>query len=240
MTTELIYLTDMSALTADAVVQEVIKDQPDRTCIILDRTVFYPQGGGQPYDQGKIIAPNSLFQVDEVRFSEGIVRHFGRFVSGLIAPGENVSCQVDAARRLLMSRLHSAGHVVDMSIHQLCLDWTPGKGYHFPDGPYVEYQGDLPENVEQLRLSIETKSNSIIAQGLTTRIEFMPKEAMHAVCRYIPDHLPEGKPARVVFYVQFGVPCGGTHLANLSAIGQLTVRKIKPEKGNIRLSYAIE
>lgn len=238
--TDLIYMTYMNLLSCGAKVKEVLEEN-DRTVIILDRTVFYPQGGGQPYDTGVITASTGTFKVDEVRFIDGTVKHLGAFESGRLNIGDVVTCEVDADRRLLMSRLHSAGHVLDMAVHSLGYDWQPGKGYHFPNGPYVEYNGSLDlESVNVIATRIEQKANSFIHNSTPTRIEFMPKEAMSAVCRYVPEHLPEGKPARVVFYGDYGVPCGGTHVANLAAIKHMTIRKVKLEKGTIRVSYMLD
>lgn len=237
--TDLIYMREMSQLTCDATVLEVTEEE-DRQVVILDQTVFYPQGGGQPYDQGQITAPGTCFMVEEVRFVEGFVKHYGHFSSGSLRPGDKVTCEVEAERRLLMSRLHSAGHLVDMAVSQLGLDWIPGKGFHFPTGPYVEYEGALPEDPDRLKQQLEKKANNLIKQNIQTRIEFMSKEAMTSVCRYVPDYLPENKPARVVFYDNYGVPCGGTHLAQLKDIGKLAIRKIKLDKGRIRVSYEIE
>ncbi len=238
--TELLYMKDMNQLTCDAKVEEIIEEN-GKTAVILDQTVFYPQGGGQPYDTGVIKSAEKFFNVNEVRFIDGLVKHFGTFESDEFSKGESVTCQVDAERRLLMSRLHSAGHILDMAVHTLGFEWEPGKGYHFPDGPYVEYSGELAaDKIDAIRDSIEQKANELINQDIATRIEFMPKEAMSAVCRYVPEYLPEGKPARVVFYGDYGVPCGGTHVANLGEAKHMTIRKLKLEKGNIRVSYTLE
>ncbi len=101
----------------------------------MDGTIFYPQGGGQPYDQGVIESAKGKFLVEEVRFVDGIVKHIGMFERGSFEKGDEVTCHVDKARRDLHSRLHSAGHIVDMGMTELGLGWIPGKGYHFPDGP---------------------------------------------------------------------------------------------------------
>lgn len=240
MSTELNYMKHMDQLSGDAKVEEVIEEN-GRMVVILNQTIFYPQGGGQPYDIGRIQSREKIFTVEEVRFSDGIVKHFGTFEADEFRKGELVTCNVDAERRLLMSRLHSAGHVLDMAVHALGCKWIPGKGYHFPNGPYVEYSGELvADKIDAIRDSIEQMANELINQGIATRIEFMPKEAMSAVCRYVPEYLPEGKPARVVFYGDYGVPCGGTHVANLAEIKHMAIRKIKLEKGNIRVSYALD
>jgi Ser-tRNA(Ala) deacylase AlaX len=62
---------------------------------------------------------------------------------------------------------------------------------------------------------------------------------MAALCHFVPQELPAGKPQRVVLYGDFGVPCGGTHVANLGDIGRIVIRKLKPSGQTIRVSYAV-
>lgn len=247
MNTKLLYLEDFNLLTCTASIVGV-SEENGKTVVVLDQTVFYPQGGGQPYDMGVIEGTSGTFLVEEVRFVEGAVKHIGKFETGAFQIGENVTCLVEAARRALHSRLHSAGHVVDMAVTALNLNWVPGKGYHFPDGPYVEYAGSL-EGVdkEKLKADMEHSCNEFIAQKRETKLLFMDKEHMKDVCHFVPDYIPEGKPARVVMYGDpavagqaFGVPCGGTHVNNLADIRHMTIRKIKSEGANIRVGYDVE
>ena len=237
--TKLLYLEDMQALDADTRV-EGVEERDGKTTVVLDQTIFYPQGGGQPYDQGRIESEKGSFRVDEVRFVDGIVCHIGRFEHGVFGSGDAVHLGVDGERRALHTRLHSAGHVVDMAVNRLGFPWIPGKGYHFPNGPYVEYAGTLEgKDRDALRGEIEKICGEIVAKDCPTSIRFMPREEMHTVCRFVPDYLPVGKPSRVVMYGDFGVPCGGTHVANLRDIGPITVRKVKQEGQNIRGAYSL-
>jgi Ser-tRNA(Ala) deacylase AlaX len=237
--TKLLYLEDFNLATAEAKVSEVTEEN-GKTVVLLDQTVFYPQGGGQPYDRGIIESPSGKFLVEEVRFLNGAVKHIGKFENGAFRVGEVVRCTIDEERRSLSSRLHSAGHVVDMAVTKIGLNWVPGKGYHFPEGPYVEYVGNLDGfDREKLKSDIETSCNEFIREARETKVLFMDKEKMKEVCRHVPDNIPEGKPARVVMYGDFGVPCGGTHVNNLKDIGRITVRKIKSEGQNVRVAYDI-
>lgn len=236
--THLLYLEDFSLLIAQATVMDVITEG-DKHVIILDKTVFYPQGGGQPYDKGTISSDDATFMVQEVRFVDGIIRHVGIFESGMLHKGQTGTCTVEEERRQLHCRLHSGGHVVDMAVNALKLDWIPGKGYHFPDGPYVEYQGVLPEDKEALRVQLEKQCNQFIEQGIETTLQFMSKEEMQKVCRFVSDALPSNKPLRVVMYGDFAVPCGGTHVTNLTDIKGMTIRKISMKGDAIRVSYAV-
>lgn len=237
--THLLYLEDFNLLECQAKVLDVLKEE-QRDVVILDRSVFYPQGGGQPYDQGIIESPSGKLLVEEVRFVEGLVKHIGQFESGTIEKDEEVKCVVEKERRQLHSRIHSGGHVLDMAVTALKLPWIPGKGYHFPNGPYVEYQGSLEDlDREKLKADLEELCNKFVAEDRKTTLHFMEKEKMHEVCHHVPDYLPEGKPARVVMYGDFGVPCGGTHVSQLSELKQMSIRKIKPEGSMIRVSYDV-
>lgn len=239
MPTKLLYLERMNDYTCDAQVTGVTTEN-GKTVISLDQTIFYPQGGGQPYDTGSISNEHKKFVVEEVRFIDGVVKHIGMFESGLFEVGEGVSCVVEVERRQLHTRLHSGGHVVDMGLKQLGVIWKPGKGYHFPNGPYVEYKGWLEGIVvEKLKVDLEAACNQIIEKGIETKVLFMPKEEMGTVCAFVPDYIPPNKPARVVMYGDFGIPCGGTHVSNVREIGKITIRKIKQDGENIRVSYSI-
>lgn len=235
--TKLLYLEDWNILSNKAQVTQVAQYK-EKLALVLDQTIFYPQGGGQPWDTGTITVlnaggigqgPTGSFAVTEVRFDPetGNVYHIGT-MTGEIKPGETVSCNVNKERRDLNSRLHSGGHIIDMAVRQLGLDWKPGKGYHFPEGPYIEYAGVLDESAkENLRTEIERISNEIINQKIPVTIKF------------IADQLVNGKPARVVMYGEHSVPCGGTHVNNLSEVGTVNIRKIKQEKGAIRVGYDV-
>ncbi len=239
-TTDLLYLRDFLLLECEA---KIIAIHPEngRDAVTLDQTVFYPQGGGQPYDTGVIESPAAKFIVEEVRFADGVAHHFGKFSEGRFAPNETVRCLVDKDRRLFHNRIHSAGHLVDFAVAELNLGWIPGKGYHFPQGPYVEYGGNLDAaDREKLKGDIERIARGAIENGKEVTARFMEKEAMASVCRFVPENIPAGKPGRVVMFGNdFGVPCGGTHVKNLSEIRGLSIRKIKQEGENIRIGYDV-
>lgn len=237
MTTKLIYLENFELIKYNAKVID-IKTEDNYTILILDSTIFYPQGGGQPYDTGFIENDSGKFIVEEVRFLDGVVKHIGKFEEGHFNIGEEVICLINNERRQLHSKLHSAGHIVDMVVNHLKLDWIPGKGYHFPQGPYVEYQGNLEQlDKEKLKEQIETLANNFIKEGIETKLIFIDKEKMKEYCRYIPEYLPTDKPSRIVLYGNFGVPCGGTHVKNLADVKGLIIRKIKQNGPNIRVCY---
>ena len=238
--TKLSYLDNSEQLNSEATVLEQTQDN-GRDVVVLDQTIFYPQGGGQPYDKGIIEGKTGKLVVEEVRFIDGVVKHIGKFELGKFNAGEMVKCTVDAERRLLNSRLHAAGHIVDMAVTELKLNWVPGKGYHFSEGPYVEYAGsfDMAEK-EKLKSDIETLCNKFITEDRKVEVRLMDKEKLAEVCKFVPDYIPEGKPCRVVMYGSFAVPCGGTHVTHLDEVRRMTIRELKNKGGNIRVAYDIE
>jgi Ser-tRNA(Ala) deacylase AlaX len=239
MATELLYLDDFDVLTASATVTGVAALDDGRMDIELDRTSFYPRGGGQDWDTGTIRSGDATFTVEEVRLDEhGVVHHLG---SGTVSEGAVVVLEVDAVRRAMNTRLHSAGHIVDLAVERLGLPWVPGKGAHYPHMSFVEYDGEAPEDVEEARGSIEQEVRRIIEEGSRNEIRFMPVAEMGAYCRHVPGNIPTNKPARIVLYNQtFGVPCGGTHVRDVAEVGQLSITKIKSKKGVTKVSYAVD
>lgn len=222
----------------ESVVEEVIPLE-DKTIVVLDQTLFYAQGGGQPFDQGTIEGVNGIFRVKEVRFMEGIVKHGGVFESGCFEVGEKVVLKVDPVRRALHSRLHSGGHIVDMALKRLNLHWKPFKGYHFPEGPYDEYVGTIEGDAEALRAKIEQTCAEVIADNAETWIEFLPAGELMARGYDVPPIAPE-KPLRLVHYgEEFAMPCGGTHVKYLGDIGVVKIRKVKQDKDHVRVAYEV-
>ncbi len=237
--TKLTYLEQMNILETQAEVVDILEEN-GKQIVILDHTCFYPQGGGQPYDTGKITSESAVFNVEQVRYFEGLVKHIGGFESGNFSKGEKVVLEVDNERRLLNSKLHSGGHLVDMAVYELKPEWIPSKGYHFPEGPYVEYKGMVSEDEkESLKQALEKIMDEKIQQQIPVTIKFIGKSEIGNYCRHVPENIPEGKPVRIVLFGDFGVPCGGTHVDNLFHLQKVIIRKIKQEKDMVRVSYDV-
>jgi Ser-tRNA(Ala) deacylase AlaX len=232
-------MEDFNVTQATAKVVEVAEFE-GKTVVVLDQTCFYPKGGGQDFDLGTISSGETSFTVESVFFVDGEVKHIGAFTGASLNVGDEVSCQVDQERRLLNTKLHSAGHVVDMAVRSLGWDWIPGKGAHYPHMSFVEYSGVLdPEAKEQQKQELQATVSQLIAKGSNNTIAFMSPEEMAEHGTVLPEHLPKGKPTRAVLYDDFAVPCGGTHVKNINDIGEIIVTKIKNKDGNIRVSYSL-
>ncbi len=256
--TKLNYLQDSYLFESSGEILE-IGELDERNFIILDETIFYPQGGGQKSDTGQIIFDSGdIFEVLDVRMDEnGKVFHFGSFSgknfenlksSGIINNKKDleinprVSLKINKEQRILSARIHSAGHLLDVAISKIGLDFLePTKGFHFPEGSYVEYSGVLEdlldlEKKEKIIKNLETVLSDLIEKNLKVETDLLDPE----IAKEKGFFAPTGKKVRIVkFENESWVGCGGTHVKKTSEIGKINIRKIKSKKGITRISYEV-
>jgi hypothetical protein len=153
-----LYQTDTYLLKSDATVLAVEPlDGGEGWAVVLDQTVFHPQGGGQPADVGTLEGESGApFAVSMVKKGPtGVVRHEGASPTPPpFAAGSRVRCAVSEQPRLLNARVHSAGHLIDVAMTNsgMASRLRPTKGYHFTPGSYVEYEGDKLDVSERDKL----------------------------------------------------------------------------------------
>jgi len=221
--------------------------EPNCYSVILNQTVCHPQGGGQPFDPGYIYGNGSQkFQILDARLDRETecVKHIGKFTEDPFNVGDQVKVEIDKDKRFLYSRLHSAGHLVDAALRQLGYDWPPVKGYHFPNGPYVEYKGTLAEaEREKLKANLEKKSNELIAEEspISISLDVNPNDAAKQCGELDPIWLSQPSLRLMSVGEYFSFPCGGTHVENLSQLNAIKIPKIKimKSKGLIQVRYDI-
>ncbi len=234
--TKLNYLDNTYLFESEAVFVEM-KENEKGKAVILDETIFYPQGGGQPADKGEIISGDNIFIVSDVRLDEtGTVWHFGEFKNGDFKQGDKVILKIDKDRRILNAKLHSAGHLLDCAVSKMRIEnLKPTKGFHFPDGPYVEYDGTI-ENSAEIIPVVQKNIDELIAQDLKIERKDLSQEEAENKGVYAP----AGKSARVVNFVGFSIcGCGGTHVNSASEIGKIIIRKIKSSQGKTKIAYSV-
>jgi Ser-tRNA(Ala) deacylase AlaX len=241
--TTLTYMVNSDLFSDTATIQDIITNDENKIALILDQTIFYPQGGGQPYDTGTIRSTDKTgeFTVDEVRFKDGIVYHFGSFTASQLQKGHQVQILIDKERRILNSKYHSAGHLIDIALTNLGYTLKVSKGYHFPIGAYDEYEGILDEQVrEKLKQHLEDELTNLIKKELPIKVNMATRSTLQEIAAFIPENLPEDKPTRVMIVEGYqAIPCGGTHASNTKNIGHIVIEKIKNKKGSTRISYRI-
>jgi len=238
MATELIYLEDTYKFTYKARVEYVSSDERGQYCVI-DKTVFYPQGGGQPSDTGFFEVKGVQLPIFFVSFVDGEVRHYADFSGVLPEKDDEVILAVDGDRRLTNAKAHTSGHLLADVVESLGKGITAFKGYHFPDGSYVEFQGSiLADESESFIVEVNNRLIEILSSGGDIQASLVILEELKDLCSNVPKNLPADKPMRIVKMGTFQpTPCGGTHLKSLSELQEVVVTKVKRQKGNTKISY---
>jgi len=242
------FLTDTYLFESTASVLQVGGGEGEYdSSIVVDASIFYPQGGGQPSDIGEIVCQSSKarFLVQHVVSIENVIHHFGTFLSSTFVAGSPVLLKVNEIKRMQFARLHSAGHLLDQAM--INAGWghlKATKGYHFPTGPSVEYQGIIPaEERPSLVVQLEEHLDILIQQSIHTRVVYVSASESFDCCiqGQAPVGLPDDQKIRIVFVGgSKGCPCGGTHVKNSKEIGRVKVRKIACKKGVTKISYEID
>lgn len=239
MKTKPLYLDDSYKKEMEATVTDVVDEGDGRYRLILDQTVFYPMGGGQPTDQGTLTSPTWKGDVYQVLMKEGEVWHF---VNSSTAPniGMNVRGTINWDRRYKNMRMHSAGHVVDFALYLLGHSPTnlvPTKGDHGKK-PFIVYTGVIGIN---FKTELEDKANELISQKKEFSWSFVPFEELQKKALYLQPGLPTNKPLRMLTLEGVGsVADGGTQVKNTSEIGKITITSVEEKEGTTVVAYTIK
>lgn len=181
--------------------------------VILDKTLFHPQGGGQPSDTG-LIGDQSVIKV--IKNGENITHYLKNPV-----PLGAINIQIDAQTRYLNSRLHSAGHLIGTIGERFGLQ--PIKAHHWPNEAKVSFKPVGNHQTEINTHLIQQEIELLIADDLERRTHFN-QQGMRMVG----------------FGGLTAYTCGGTHVNHLKEIGRVTIQNIKMKKGIISISYDIQ
>ena len=208
--------------------------------IRLDRTVFYPTGGGQPGDTGMLrLASGATIRVVDTVKGEGPdeVIHVPAPESELPAPGSEVAAEIDWERRHRLMRMHTC-------LHLLCAV-VPGA---VTGGQVADGRGRLDFDVPGSSLdkdAIAARLNELIAAGHPVGARWISDEELSAkpdLVRTMSVQPPIGT-GRVRLMEVAGVdlqPCGGTHVKNTAEIGHVAVTKIENKgRQNRRVNLAL-
>jgi misacylated tRNA(Ala) deacylase len=235
MSTELLFREDAYLKSATARVLSVTERG-----IELDRTVFYPLGGGQSGDSGVFVRDNGeRLTITDTRKGEAAERvlHVAAPGSTPLEPGEAVTLEIDWPRRYRLMRLHTALHLLS------CVVVAPVTGGNIvPDKARLDFDIDLSE-LNAAR--IEQATNALIASAVGTEtlwISDAELEAQPDLVKTMSVQPPRGA-GRVRLLRIPGIdlqPCGGTHVANIAEIGAIKVLKIRSEgKHNKRVEITL-
>lgn len=238
MKTKALYLEDSYLKEMDAQIMEVLADGDGKYRVILDETVFYPMGGGQATDQGKLEEDGWFGEVYQVLYKDGEIWHF---VKASSAPtiGMKVRGTINWNRRYTNMRLHSAGHIVDFAMYVLGYSpklLMPIKADH-DKNPHIIYQGVLKEDIRQ---ELEEKANELVTQNLEFSWYFQPLERLQKEAIYLQPGLPTSKPLRTLKLEGTGaVADGGTQVKHTGEVDKIAITSIEEENGSTIVKYAL-
>ncbi|MCC6456707.1 MAG: alanyl-tRNA editing protein [Caldilineaceae bacterium] len=238
--TELLYYQDAYCQNFDAVVVAV-ESQDGKTRVALDRTAFYPGGGGQPHDQGELTFDGTPYPVLKAGKEGGQIWHSLTQEVPTLTVGSRVQGQLDWARRYALMRTHTAMHILcgvvwrDYGASVTGGNMDPGSGRM--DFEFASLTRDMISE-------IEAKCNAEVAAAHPVRDQSLPR----AEAFQIPDLirtkinlLPEGiAEVRTVELVGLDLQAdGGTHVRNSQEVGIIRVVDYK-SKGAINKRVYIE
>ncbi len=233
--TELLYLHDSYLREFDATVSG-----RDAQAVTLDRTAFYPGGGGQPADAGVLRWDRGECRVAVMRRDGDAVWHT---VEGAPPPaGTAVRGVVDWDRRYAIMRHHSALHVLVGVVYKQFNALVTG-GAIYPDRARMDFS--LEDLSKDRVAGIEAEANRVIGERRRILVRFVSREAFEQsdltrLARHLlPPEIPE---VRVVDIEGFDAQAdGGTHVANTAEIGRLVITKTENKgKINRRLEIALQ
>lgn len=190
--------------------------------VVLDRTPFYGESGGQVGDSGKIESANGVFEVTDSQRSGDLVVHYGRMVSGSLKEGESVHAIVDETRRNAIRRAHSATHILHHALQTELGKHAQQQGSKV-DSDWLRFDFSHQDSISDDQLkAIEAIANAKIAEGASISWQNVPLAtareagAMMLFGEKYPD------PVRMVSMGSFSKElCGGTHASNTAEIATI-------------------
>ena len=228
--TELLFRADAYATEFEA---EVLSAEPGK--VVLDRTLFYPEGGGQPGDTGVFLLPDGReIKVGDARkgaVADEVV-HMLTDATTVLTPGMRLRGRLDWERRHRLMRMHTCLHLLSAVII------APVTGGAVGDG-YGRLDFDLPESPE--REEVQEKLNALIRRDAPVVFRWISEAELDArpeLVKTMSVQPPRGRGHVRLVEVE-GIdlqPCGGTHVRRIGEIGEVFISKVeKKGKQNRRV-----
>jgi alanyl-tRNA synthetase len=192
--------------------------------VVLDRTPFYGEGGGQVGDRGELVGERGRLIVDDTQHVGEAIVHVGR-LEGELRAGESVNAQVDAERRWGAARNHTATHLLHRALRDVLGEQARQAGsWVGPDGLRFDFPASAATSRDQLR-EVERIINAQVRRDATvtpTQMSLAEAKALGADMFFGEKYLPAA--VRVVQVEGFSRElCGGTHVAATGQIGSFRI-----------------
>ncbi|WP_066414242.1 alanine--tRNA ligase [Halorubrum aethiopicum] len=236
--TEKLFYDDQGRTEFEAVVLDVFEAEEGYD-VVLDQTMFYPEGGGQPADRGQLVGGEATAEVTDVQEVDGVVLHRTDADPG---KGEFVRGQVDGDRRNRLRAHHTATHLIGHAAREVLGDHVrqagAQKGLDSSRLDVRHYDRITREDVRE----IERVANELVRENLPVRQEWPHRheaEAEHGFDLY-QGGVPPGTNVRLIHVGDADVQaCAGTHVDRTGDVGAVKVLKTEPVQDGVeRIVFA--
>ena len=204
--------------------------------VVLDKTPFYAEMGGQVADHGVLTAEGVVFTVSDVQKNKGgKFMHYGKLAEGSLSVGDTVTAAIDTERRAAIRRAHSATHLLDAALTKVLGDHVHQAGSLVePDRlrfDFTHFEAITPDELNR----VEDMVNDAILEGMDITTEELPiaeAKARGAVATFGEKY---GQTVRVVTMGDFSMElCGGTHLDNTAKAGPFRIKSESSVASGVR------
>ncbi|MDP3983303.1 MAG: alanyl-tRNA editing protein [bacterium] len=228
MKTKQIYYTEPYRKTLTCNVIDV-KMGDNLTDVVLDQTIFYPEGGGQPSDKGLLGEAKVVY----VRLIDGEIVHQ---IKGRIEKDQKVQANINWDRRYKYMKRHTAGHVLHDVLMTMTNKIIPIRGGH-GNKAFLEYQGEVNSDIKS---ELEAEINRVIQQDLPVITSETTQEELIRDCKFVPLNLPKSKKLRMIKIGEFPpMPDGGVHVKSTKEIGQIWISSISAQENKTTIRYGV-
>ena len=208
--------------------------------LVLDRTPFYGEGGGQVGDTGVISTETAVIEVLDTKKTDGVYIHICRMQSGMISKGEDVFAKIDVERRNSIRRNHSAAHLLQAALRKVLGTHVEQAGSYVDESKvrfdFSHYAAMTPEQIAETEAIV----NAEILRGediITVETDPESAKAMGAMALFGEKY---GKVVRVVKMGDFSSElCAGTHLDNTAKAGLLRITSESSVAAGVRRVEAV-
>jgi len=196
----------------------------DTVQVVLDKTPFYGESGGQVGDRGWLQTESAQIRIDDVQKESGMFVHFGQVETGTVKVHQSITARLDRARRRRAQANHSATHLLQAALKAV-VDPSISQAGSLVDFDRLRFDFNCPRGVTPAELTqIEEQINAWIAEAHGAVVETMPiaqAKEKGAVAMFGEKY---GAEVRVVDFPGVSMElCGGTHVANTAEIGAFKI-----------------
>ena len=227
----------LAIIANDMLVEEISEGE---FSLVLDRTVFYGEGGGQVGDTGTILGKGTALTVDDTKKTEGVYLHLCTLEKGAVRVGDELTLSIDTARRDAIRRNHSACHLLQAALREVL-------GSHVEQaGSYVDaercrfdfshYSAMTPDEIAKVEEIVNRRI--LLAQTVETSLTDMETARASGAMALFGEKY--GKVVRMVKMGDFSTElCGGTHVSSTGNIGLFRILSESSVAAGVRRIEAV-